>query len=184
MLASFERMAVTEANQRAAFFTDTGMCLGLVAIAIVRQDTQPVTAVLAFGTGLFSFSLVEYCFHRWLFHGPEHAMERGHRRHHASPLGIDSLPFFVPPMFLVAIVALLSKAMPLSYALLFTGAIAGGYFLYGQCHAWIHRTRFQNMLGRRWAANHHIHHHHPHSNYGVTSPLWDIVFGTRYSPRR
>ena len=137
---------------------------------------------IAFLGGVLMFSLVEYCFHRWLFHGPEHAMERGHRRHHATPNGIDSLPFFVPPLFLVVLAALFSKAMPLSYALLFTGAIAGGYFIYGQCHAWIHRRRFQLRVMRLWAANHHIHHHHPDRNFGVTTPLWDFAFGTRYAP--
>jgi 4-hydroxysphinganine ceramide fatty acyl 2-hydroxylase len=30
------------------------------------------------------------------------------------------------------------------------------------------------------AAHHLIHHHHPDANFGVTTPLWDIVLGTRY----
>lgn len=184
ILDSFERMAVTEANLRAAFVADVGMCLGLVTLAVLRQDTHPLGAVLAFVSGLLLFSLIEYCFHRWLFHGREHAMQRGHQQHHVDPLGIGTLPFFLPPVFLVVLVALFSKLMPFSYALLVTGAIAGGYFAYGQCHDWIHRARFKHPLARRWAASHHVHHHHPGSNFGVTSPLWDFVLGTRYGAPR
>jgi sterol desaturase/sphingolipid hydroxylase (fatty acid hydroxylase superfamily) len=180
ILDGFERMAVTRANYWAAFAADLGMCVGLITLSLYRRDMHLMAAVLTFLAGLFLFSLVEYSFHRWLFHGPEHAMERGHRRHHQSPVGIDSLPFFLPPVALLVIVGVLNLAMPTSYALLLTVAIAGGYFAYGQCHDWIHRTRFQNGLARKWAASHHVHHFHPDHNFGVTSPLWDILLGTRY----
>ena len=183
VLDAFERMAVTRANYWAAFVFDLGMCLGLAAVAIYRNDMHPVLAVLTFGSGLLIFSLVEYGFHRWLFHGPEHAMERGHRRHHDSPQGMDSLPFFLPPLALVILAGAFDEFLPVSYALLLTSGIAGGYFAYGQCHEWIHRTRFKHPLMRQWAARHHVHHHHPDRNFGVTSPLWDYVFGTRYISR-
>jgi sterol desaturase/sphingolipid hydroxylase (fatty acid hydroxylase superfamily) len=180
ILDGIERMAVTKANHRAAFVADLGMCAGLFAASVYRGDMQLLPAITIFGIGLLLFSLVEYCFHRWLFHGPEHAMERGHRRHHASPLGIDSLPFFLPPIALLLLAGIFSQAMPLSYALLLANAIACGYFAYGQCHDVIHRKRFRYSWIRKWAANHHIHHHHPGHNFGVTSPLWDVIFGTRY----
>lgn len=183
-LDGMERMAVTESNLWAAFVMDTTMCLGLTTLGVMQGDAHLLVAALAFVGGLLLFSLIEYCFHRWLFHGPEHAMQRGHQQHHVDPLGIGTLPFFLPPVFLLVLVALFSKLLPLGLALATVGGIAGGYFAYGQCHAWIHRTRFSNLLGRRWAASHHVHHHHPDSNFGVTSPLWDLVLGTRYRPRQ
>ena len=183
VLDGFERMAVTKANYWAAYIADLGVSLGFIALSIYRRDMHPVAALSVFGAGLLLFSLIEYSFHRWLFHGPEQAMERGHRRHHEAPLGIDSLPFFIPPVALLVLVGLFTEVMPLSYAMLLTGAIGGGYFAYGQCHEWIHRTRFKHPLLRRWAASHHIHHHHPDRNFGVTSPLWDYVLGTRYVSR-
>ncbi len=177
-LDGMERMAVTQGNLRAAFVVDIGMCLGLTALGGFRSDVHLLAAALAFVGGLLLFSLIEYCFHRWLFHGPDQAMQRGHAQHHVDPHGIGTLPFFLPPVLLLVIVALFSKALPIGYALVAVGGIAGGYFAYGQCHDWIHRTRFQHPLARRWAANHHVHHHHPDSNFGVTSPLWDFVLGT------
>ena len=182
-LDGMERMAVTEGNLWAAFAMDTTMCLGLTALGVMQGDAHLLVAALAFVGGLLLFSLIEYCFHRWLFHGPEHAMQRGHQQHHVDPLGIGTLPFFLPPVFLLVLVALFSKLLPLGLALVMVGGIAGGYFAYGQCHSWIHRTRFVSALGRRWAASHHVHHHHPDANFGVTSPLWDVVFGTRYASK-
>jgi sterol desaturase/sphingolipid hydroxylase (fatty acid hydroxylase superfamily) len=36
----------------------------------------------------------------------------------------------------------------------------------------------------RWARRHHLYHHFgsPKSNHGVTSPIWDHVFGTYEEP--
>lgn len=177
-LDGMERMAVTEANLWAAFVVDTSMCIGLTALGLAHREVGLAGAAGAFVGGLLLFSLIEYCFHRWLFHGPEHAMQRGHAQHHVDPLGIGTLPFFLPPVLLVVLVALASKVLPLGLALVTVGGIAGGYFAYGQCHAWIHRSRFAHPLARRWAANHHVHHHHPGKNFGVTTPLWDLVLGT------
>jgi len=73
--------------------------------------------------------------------------------------------------------------MPLGCAFLLTGAIALGYVSYGLSHFIIHHVRFRNQRVRRWAANHHIHHYHPDTNFGVTSPLWDMVFATRFVRR-
>jgi sterol desaturase/sphingolipid hydroxylase (fatty acid hydroxylase superfamily) len=179
-LLEFERMAKTKANHRAAQLANLGMTVVLVALGIKYQDLSPIRLAAAFLLGMLLFSLIEYCFHRWLFHGPEHAMERGHQRHHLEPAGIDSLPFFLPPMFLFLIAGSLAEATSPGFALVLTGGIACGYFAYSECHDSIHRGPYQNSLARRWAAHHHIHHYHPDRNFGVTSPLWDIFFRTRY----
>jgi sterol desaturase/sphingolipid hydroxylase (fatty acid hydroxylase superfamily) len=182
-LLEFERMAKTTANHRAAQVANIGMTLLLVAFGIECHDLNPVRTVAAFLLGLLLFTLIEYCFHRWLFHGPEHAMERGHQRHHLQPAGIDSLPFFLPPVFLLVIAGSMGEVATLGFALVLTGGIAGGYFAYSECHDSIHRSRYRNFLARRWASHHHIHHHHPDRNFGVTTPLWDFVFRTRYRRR-
>jgi len=179
-LDGMEHLALTKGNMRAALVVDFGMGVGLSGLGALLGDAHPLVSLLVFLAGLLLFSLIEYCFHRWLFHGAEHAMQRGHMQHHLDPNGIGTLPFFLPPLFLAVLVALFSKVLAIDHALLASGGIACGYFIYGQCHAWIHRTRFRHPLARRWAASHHVHHHHPGHNFGVTSPLWDMVLGTRY----
>lgn len=81
---------------------------------------------------------------------------------------------------MLGLAGVLALAIPTTYALLLTGALAAGYAAYGLSHTAIHVMRFHNPLTRRWAAAHHIHHCHPKRNFGVTTPLWDIVLRTRY----
>jgi sterol desaturase/sphingolipid hydroxylase (fatty acid hydroxylase superfamily) len=133
---------------------------------------------------LFAFSLIEYGFHRWLFHGPWTAIEEGHRKHHEAPQGYDALPFFVPSVAVLAITAGLAAFLPHPAALLMAGGLAAGYCFYGASHGFMHSSRLQLPLLRRWTRAHHIHHRHPGQNFGVTSPLWDILLGTRYVSKR
>jgi sterol desaturase/sphingolipid hydroxylase (fatty acid hydroxylase superfamily) len=178
------RMSETRANRRAALFVDVLISVVLLAAGLRRVYTHPEAALSMIVSGLLLFTLIEYCFHRWLFHGPVPLFEPGHRRHHENPLGYDSLPFFLPPLAILGLLALFSLAMPVGFALLLTGSLATGYATYGLSHDLIHSTRFRHPLGRRWAASHHVHHYHPDRNFGVTTPLWDIVLGTRHGSNR
>ena len=178
------RMSATKANSRAGLIADVIIALVLIFAGLRHVDVRPVLALLTIVSGLLLFSLVEYCFHRWLFHGPVQIMEQGHDKHHQDPLGDDSLPFFLPPLGMLVLAGIFDLALPTSYALLLAGAMACGYSAYGLSHCVIHNTRFRHPLSKRWAASHHIHHHHPDSNFGVTTPLWDIVLGTRYVSNR
>lgn len=174
------RMSETRANNRAGLASDVVISVVLLFEGLRRAHVHPIAALLTILSGLLLFSLVEYCFHRWLFHGSVPLMEQGHHKHHENPLGYDSLPFFLPLLAILGLAALFSLAMSASYALLLAGGLAAGYATYGLSHWVIHNTHFRHPLSKRWAASHHIHHHHPDKNFGVTTPLWDIVLGTRY----
>jgi len=181
-LQPIARMSATRANSRASLVVDAATAVALIAAGLRHPDIRVAPALLTVASGLLLFSLVEYCFHRWLFHGTRslQVMEQGHGKHHADPLGDDTLPFFLPPAILLVLAGIFDLAMPTGYALLMAGAMAFGYAIYGLSHFAMHIRRFRHPLTRRWAAHHHIHHHHPDKNFGVTSPLWDIVMGTRY----
>lgn len=174
------RMSETRANHFGSLLTDMLMGASLVWAGLHHIRMHPGMALLAFGAGLLLFSWIEYGFHRWLMHGSVPLVEPGHRRHHENPSGYDSLPFFLPPMLLLGLAGLFALLMPTGYALLLTGGLACGYAAYGVSHAFIHARRFVHPLGRRWAAFHHVHHFHPDTNFGVTTPLWDIVMRTRH----
>ena len=98
------------------------------------------------------------------------------------PHGFASLDWIV--LLLAAVTGLCALWMPAPDAWLLASGIAFGYVAYGIGHFMIHHRRFRHPLLRKWAARHHIHHHHPERNFGVTSPLWDAVLGTRYVPLR
>lgn len=180
---SIERLSASRINGRLGLVFDIAVALALLYDGL-RGRHAPISGLVVFTAGLTLFTFVEYAFHRWLFHGPIGAFEQGHYRHHQQPLGDDSLPFFLPPLAMLALAASLSQVLSTSNALLFAAAFASGYAVYGLSHTVIHARRFRSGSARRWAGAHHVHHHHPHTNFGVTTPLWDIVFGTRYVPRQ
>ena len=178
------RMSATRANSWAGLAADCSVAIVLLYAGSRRHDLHPLGVLATLLSGLVLFSFVEYCFHRWLFHGPVRITEEGHRKHHEQPLGHDALPFFVSPLLILGLAGLLASAFPITLSLLLSGALAAGYATYGLSHVLIHNRRFRHPLVRRWAAAHHIHHFHPDANFGVTSPLWDILLGTRYVPAR
>jgi sterol desaturase/sphingolipid hydroxylase (fatty acid hydroxylase superfamily) len=174
------RMCATSANSRAGLASDVLVSVALLFAGAQRKDTHPPAAILTIALGLLLFTFVEYCIHRWLFHGPDNVLQRGHQKHHQEPLGYESLPFFLPPLAALGVAVTLATVSSTTFALLLTGGVAAGYAAYGLSHSIIHNARFRYFLPRHWAAAHHIHHCHSDQNFGVTTPLWDVVLKTRY----
>lgn len=174
------QMSNSRFNGYAGLSADVIVALALLIVAFWRHDVPVTTMAAIVISGLLIFSLIEYCVHRWLFHGPISLFEQGHRRHHEKPMGYDALPFFLPPLAYLLLAVLLAVFMPVTAALLLAGSIAAGYAAYGLSHSIMHNFRFRNPWLRKWAAAHHVHHNHPERNFGVTSPLWDMLLRTQY----
>lgn len=177
------RLSETRVNGLAGLVADVGISLILLYAGARYHMMSAPLFVLTFGAGLLLSSFAEYCVHRWLFHGAEQILQRGHTQHHIDPHGYDSLPFFLPPLIMLAIAASFSMLLRPPVALVLAGGLASGYAAYGLAHSAIHARRFGHSVARRWAALHHIHHNHPGHNFGVTSPLWDLLLGTRYKSK-
>jgi sterol desaturase/sphingolipid hydroxylase (fatty acid hydroxylase superfamily) len=143
------------------------------------------SSVLAFFLGGLAWTLLEYAIHRWLGHDARtrpNVFESEHTQHHAAG------DYFAPTGKKVAVaVAMLVVVVVPGWWLLgrvpgiaFAAGLAGCYGFY----EWIHRrahTHAPATANGRWVRKHHFSHHFadPRVNFGVTSPLWDIVFGTR-----
>jgi len=183
VLDAFSRLSRTRTNYWLESVLDTLLGAALVSAGLRRHVPLAEAASLV-ALGLLLFSFMEYVFHRWVFHGPPQPMARGHALHHADPRGYDSLPFFLPALVLFCMVAAGRLLAPAADVWLIASGIAFGYVAYGVAHFMIHHRRFRNARLRRWAARHHIHHHHPERNFGVTTALWDALLATRYAPRR
>jgi sterol desaturase/sphingolipid hydroxylase (fatty acid hydroxylase superfamily) len=180
LLNAIWKMSKTPLNYWAEFAVDIPFGVVLIVAGLRGNEPGPLAAFLTILLGLFLFSIMEYSVHRWLFHGSVQIIARGHRAHHENPLGYDSLPFFLPALIVLALTGVFVLLMPANHAFLLTGTITVSYVTYGLSHFTIHHRVFHYALARNWAAHHHIHHYHPETNFGVTTPLWDIVFGTRY----
>jgi sterol desaturase/sphingolipid hydroxylase (fatty acid hydroxylase superfamily) len=183
-LTSISKMSKTPLNYWAEFVVDIPLGAVLIFTGLRHGGHNPVMVFLTILFGLIFFSVIEYSVHRWLFHGSVPFIVRGHRAHHENPLGYDALPFILPALLLLGLSGLFFLFMTARYSFLLTGTIALSYTIYGLSHFIIHHHRFHRVLARNWAANHHIHHYHADTNFGVTTPLWDILLATRYYPQK
>ena len=143
-------------------------------------------ALLAMGAGLLIWSITEYFFHRVIFH---HEVKSGlgkrihflaHGVHHAYPQ--DRTRLLLPPVLslpaIFAFYLLFWLTLPSIAAALFAGFVLG-YLAYDYTHYATHHLNLPGSIGR-WLKQNHLRHHFAHEDksYGVTSPLWDYVFGT------
>lgn len=142
----------------------------------------PIVLLLA---GALAWSLAEYLLHRFAFHeiGIRWKGSVEHLHHHA---GIDQGAGTTALSWAGIIVVGLAVFLPLGW--LAGGPVAGaacaagwvvGYFSYEYLH-WAEHRRAPRNRYERWARRHHFHHHFhaPRRNQGVTSPVWDVLFGT------
>jgi sterol desaturase/sphingolipid hydroxylase (fatty acid hydroxylase superfamily) len=65
----------------------------------------------------------------------------------------------------------------------YVAGLIGFYGVYEVLHRLEHTSAGIGPYAR-WARRHHFHHHFvdARENHGVTSPLWDVVFGTYRKP--
>lgn len=142
------------------------------------------------GFGLWGFA--EYVLHRFAMHHLKGRglMSREHLEHHVGA----SWSFATTHLMSWAGMLLVGFAgwFPLGWAVVSPafGACTAvgwtlGYGVYEFQHAASHLWAPRGSYGR-WLRRHHFHHHfgHPMANHGVTSPLWDHVFGTWQRPER
>jgi sterol desaturase/sphingolipid hydroxylase (fatty acid hydroxylase superfamily) len=146
-----------------------------------RGSSDWTTASLAFCVGAALFSFVEYALHRWFFHARGTFVAAMHRAHHRSPADPMALPCFSSAAVSLGLWWLLTPLPGHDVASFFLGGILSGYFVYATLHHVHHSTR-RTAVPLRWLRKswitHALHHSCPDKNFGVTTSLWDRVFGT------
>ncbi len=180
LMAFMQKISRTPANYWGEFIIDIPLGMFLFYEGLHLGNIAPAAVLLTGLAGLLFFSLLEYIVHRRVFHGSIMFIVKSHQLHHEAPLGYDGVPFFLPALLLTILIGLFSLFLPLNYTLLLAAAIDCGYVCYGLGHFLIHHHHFRNRQAQRWASHHLIHHFHPETNFGVTTPLWDKILLTRY----
>ena len=141
-------------------------------------------AQLFFG-GLLFWTFFEYLMHRYIFHFltdnnlGKRFVYTLHGVHHEYPRDRERL--FMPPVPSLIISSLIFAGMYYTvgaYALSLFPGFMTGYLLYGTMHYAIHTIAPPAWLKALWR-NHHLHHYKfPEKGFGVSSVLWDHIFGT------
>ncbi|KGE03965.1 sterol desaturase family protein [Pseudohaliea rubra] len=146
-----------------------------------------VVAMLALA-GIATWSLTEYLLHRYLFHFPAKSrfgkwlVFLFHGNHHDDPK--DKTRLVMPPAGAIPIMAVLyllfRAVLPAPWLAVFTAFFIVGYLVYDYIHYATHHFPMRNPVAKH-LKHYHLKHHFSGQGgrYGVSSPLWDIVFGTR-----
>lgn len=144
--------------------------------------------VLIFLAGMFFWTFFEYIMHRFIFHWVSESPRAQriiyvmHGNHHHYPRDRERL--FMPPLpslMLSTVIFLLMYLIMGNNAFMFFPGFILGYLLYGSMHyaihAWNPPFKWMKPLWR----NHHLHHYKDEEHgFGVSTTLWDHVFGTMF----
>ena len=168
-------------NYYVAMVIDLTAALAFLGFGVRRFVGHPGVAVGVVLLGFLSFGFLEYAVHRWILHGPPSVARRGHRHHHAEPTALVATPFFVAAIASIAIWQLLRLVCPAAAAAFFVFGLYAGYNHFALFHHWVHHHRSDIGYGwywRRLDRLHHVHHRRQGSNFGVSTTIWDGIFGT------
>lgn len=162
--------------------------MGYLLYLALFARALPIAAVAGcFALGLVLWTLVEYSMHRFAFHYQPTSLWGKrlhfilHGVHHDYPN--DASRLVMPPSVSIplAIVfyALFLGAFGRYAAAAFPGFLLG-YLGYDMIHYATHHFSMKRGVWL-WLKQYHMRHHYQddHVGYGVSSPLWDYVFGTR-----
>jgi sterol desaturase/sphingolipid hydroxylase (fatty acid hydroxylase superfamily) len=145
-----------------------------------------------YSVGFIFWTLIEYSLHRFVFH--HHPKTKFgekinyiiHGNHHEYPRDKERL--FMPPLPSIIIS---SSFFSLFYfvmnknAFVFFPGFMFGYLIYGSMHYAIHAFNPPFKWMKSLWRNHHLHHYkHAELGFGVSSTLWDHVFGTMFDMKK
>jgi sterol desaturase/sphingolipid hydroxylase (fatty acid hydroxylase superfamily) len=125
---------------------------------------------------LFVWTFLEYLIHGWLSHTFHTFAMRLHSVHHRDASAVFTIRAWMPiAMVWTSLAFLLGWTRGM---ILFSGTIAG-FVVYEVVPYRIHFHRPSGPIEDYLRSRHLIHHeHYPNRCFGVTSALWDLVFGT------
>jgi sterol desaturase/sphingolipid hydroxylase (fatty acid hydroxylase superfamily) len=160
---------------------------GLAVAGLTGASWHSATELLcSAAAGFLIWTLLEYVLHRSVLHRKTYFAPL-HGQHHAAPLALIGTPAWISVSVLCAGTLLPAwRWLGFNIAVGLTAGVMLGYWWYGIVHHIVHHrvnkpsTSYFNDL-RAW---HMRHHYSPKSgNFGVTTAMWDHVFGTAIRAR-
>jgi sterol desaturase/sphingolipid hydroxylase (fatty acid hydroxylase superfamily) len=151
------------------------------------QSRLSILAVAGlFLLGVLIWTLLEYIIHRYVFHyEPKTALGKRlhyiiHGVHHDYPN--DARRLVMPPSISIPVALLFWTLFAISlgkYAPAVSAGFGFGYVCYDSIHFAIHHIEMKRGV-LLWLKQYHLRHHYKddHVGYGISSPLWDYLFGT------
>lgn len=163
---------------------------GLLWWSVNNTSIPGWETIALFLGGLFVFTWVEYNVHRYVFHMNTNTPLKKrfqyvmHGVHHEYPKDKDRIA--MPPLLSITIstgLLFLMRFLLGDYSFSLLAGFLVGYAAYLSVHYIIHvYSPPKNFMKALW--KNHVKHHYKEADsaFGVTSPLWDYVYGTIVPP--
>lgn len=173
-------------HSRAVYWADFALYASAVSVFSVLllvaspRGEWPVSAGLV-ALGLAGWTIIEYVLHRFVLHGVA-PFRHWHAQHHQRPTALISAPTLLSASLIAAGVFVPALWWGgLWHATAFTLGLLAGYLSYAVVHHATHHARTHSAWlahRKRWHARHHHGGTEHGCCYGVTTGLWDHVFGS------
>jgi sterol desaturase/sphingolipid hydroxylase (fatty acid hydroxylase superfamily) len=158
----------------------------LLYVAFWQKELSILAIAGLFVLGMLMWTLFEYIIHRLAFHyEPKSRWGKRlhfivHGVHHDYPN--DARRLVMPPSISIPVAALMYLLFTIAFGR-FAPALSAGFAFGYVCYDSIHYATHHFSMKRGillWLKQYHLRHHYQddHAGYGVSSPLWDHVFGT------
>lgn len=165
-------------------------------VETTKDESPTVPLLIRFIWGVILWTLLEYSLHRWIFHMKISGKSKIliyihfaiHGLHHKVPFDPRRLVFPPLPAALIAYALYLSiyVVLPAEERLMILAGGLSGYLIYDMIHFYLHygAPRENSYLYhlKRYHNHHHFEHHE--NGYGISSVLWDKIFGTTITLRK
>ncbi len=159
---------------------------GLLYWSVTHTSLSAGMTVGMFFLGMLVFTWVEYNIHRYIFHLAPTTPKRAqfqytmHGVHHEFPK--DKTRLAMPPLLSITLATMLLLVFRLilgDFTFSFLPGFLVGYAMYLSVHYMVHAYQPpKNFLKVLWV-NHAVHHYKDGEMvFGVSSPLWDYIYGT------
>jgi len=177
--------ALTKTSLPVHLVTYGGIVFVFVVLSLMKTGIAVYLQAVVLFSGLLFWTFFEYLMHRYLFHAAgENKFMRNlqytlHGVHHEYPR--DEERVFMPPLPGILIISVLGAFFHLlsgQLAYPFLGGFVSGYIIYSLMHYSMHHLKPSRLLKPLWR-HHSLHHYkYPDKAFGVSSTLWDRLFGT------
>jgi sterol desaturase/sphingolipid hydroxylase (fatty acid hydroxylase superfamily) len=163
-------------------------CTAMIYYGITRAAVGIAASIGLFVIGYAVWSFTEYWLHRTFFHWTpggkwgERMHFLVHGVHHTWPR--DKYRLVMPPAVSLTLFCLF---LGIFYVLIgsrwvwpFHAGFVSGYMAYDLTHYYVHHTNPKTRYGLALKKHHMLHHFkNSESRFGVSSMVWDYVFGTK-----
>lgn len=160
--------------------------VALLYWSVTHTTLSIATTVTMFFIGVISFTWAEYNVHRYVFHMTPDTEKKAkaqytmHGVHHEFPK--DKTRLAMPPALSITIATLLLFVFRLilgDFVFSFLPGFLVGYAGYLSVHYMVHAFQPPKNFFKALWVNHGLHHYrNGEMVYGVSSPLWDYIYGT------